>query len=456
MALQVRVTWLNPGSPLLPASLAEITVNGQAPATKRVGEWIWDFPTAPSTVAVSARFSVSFGQVGSAPPMTEVVWSATQSYTLGATIASTSQTAYAGAHPLVDTVTAASGNSAMLLRLRTEFVDVTPFWMAYASLADEYLTERDASLEKVVALGYTGGAPLLWFASFPLACKSPPKPQISCLVYYRQVGEMYTRVDEPHQMNPLNQVLLTPIPKSTEPRKADVFLPYQKKPGVVVPFESLRCGFEDAMNRSGKAVVMLHPWPSGLAYGAAIGGGLTPLAASAIRFLWAIQRIGQNQGGIQLGRLGLSGYSAGAPTFWRALFLNPLAQEAYSFDGTSTNVFKQQIVDWFNAAPTTRCLRMSSGHQIDTHNWIKNTIDPGGTNTRVTALPTSSDGYTTTINPLWTYTLSDLQTRFPATATVIRADPDYWHAFAQFGGYITGGGPQRVTFLQRFLADSDF
>jgi hypothetical protein len=457
MALQVRVTWDNPGSPLLPASLADITVNGQQPTTKRFGEWIFDFPTAPAQIALSARFSVSFGQVGAAPPRTEEVWSATQTYNVtGTTITPVAQPAYAGTHPLVDTVIAGGVNTAALLRLRTVFVDVTPFWMAYASKSDDYLAERDTSLEHVVALGFTGGTPLLWFASFPPACKAPPQPRISCLVYYRQTGEKYSRVDEPHQMNPLNQVLLEPITGSMDPRKSDVFLPYQKKPTVIVPFESIRCGWEDALHRSGKAVVMLHPWPSELEYGKARGGDVTNLARAAIKLLWAKQRIAQNTGGVDLGRLGFSGYSAGGPTFWRALFLNPDAKEAYCFDGTSTNVFKQDIIDWFNASPTTRCLRMSSGHQIDTHNQIRDSIDPGGTNARVTAIPGGSDGYTTTLNPLWNYTLSWLAANTPGAAAITRNDPDYWHAFAQFGGFIATPGPGKITFLQRFLMLSDF
>jgi hypothetical protein len=41
-------------------------------------------------------------------------------------------------------------------------------------------------------------------------------------------------------------------------------------------------------------VVLLHPWPNGVDFGLATGASLPALAGSAIRLLWAEQRLGQN------------------------------------------------------------------------------------------------------------------------------------------------------------------
>jgi hypothetical protein len=464
MTLKVQVAWENAGTDLLPEALADVKLTADgAPLTvtsKQLGKREFVVPDGAAQIALSAQFSVSFGAVGAEPPAQNVVWTASQTYRVihgGTALEAVVQAAYAGAHPLVEAHVASGVNGAALLRLRTEFVDITPFWMAYADKADEYVSEHDSSLESVVALGHTGGAPLIWFASFPGACKSPPKPDISCLVFFRQTGEAYTRVDQPHQMNPLNRVLLKPVAGSPEFRKSDVFLPHEKKPGVFAPYSFIRCGFEDALQRSGKAVVMLHPWPNGLEYGAAKGADLPRLAAAAIRFLWARQRIARNLGGVQLGRLGVSGYSAGGPTFCLALLNNKdRVDEAYCFDGTSVKTFAAGIIQWFQQAPTKRCLRMSSGHQIATHAAIRASLDPGGTSARITALPGTPQGYDAGSNPLWDHTLSDLAARFPGTAKVTRADHDYWHSFALFGGFVTSPGPGVVTFLQQFLAASDF
>ncbi|WP_129347706.1 hypothetical protein [Sorangium cellulosum] len=120
--------------------------------------------------------------------------------------------AYVKSRPLVDTKVMANVNGAALVQIRTEFVHITPFWMAYAAYASEYVADHRPGDPELVALGYTGGRPLIWFATVPAACAAPPAPGVGCLVFFRPESYAYTRVDEAsHSMFGLNRYLLKPV-----------------------------------------------------------------------------------------------------------------------------------------------------------------------------------------------------------------------------------------------------
>jgi hypothetical protein len=154
-------------------------------------------------------------------------------------------------------VTSVVNNIAIQIRLRTEFVDVTKFWFAYAepSVVSEWKAEHDPDVA-LVALGHTGASPLLWFASVPVACAEPLRSGIGCLTFFRPANDGFTRLDAAQGMFRLNRFLLKPR-KSPIYWKSDVFL--LKDPKVQDPYLFLRCSMDDALNSSGKSVVTLHP-----------------------------------------------------------------------------------------------------------------------------------------------------------------------------------------------------
>lgn len=469
MTLKVRITWANAGHTLLPESLADVRIEAGGSALpftrKSTGVREVEIPDGTAKVTLKATFSVKFGAVGSEPPMEQEVWRAEQPYEVtsgGTALTPTDLPQYVKSHPLVETHMASGTNGAALIRLRTEFVDITQFWLSYAKNADEYLVDHHPKA-KLLALGYTGGDPKIWFASFTDASAAPPKAGISSLVFYRPATSYtHTRIDQVHDMYGLNRFLLKPVDDpNADYWKRDMFLPYKKSApggGTTDAFYAwLRCGFEDAMDRSGKAVVMIHPWPNGTAFGDAAGPKLPALAEGVIRFLWARQRIAKNRGAIHLGRLGISGYSAGGLALWGALGSNlDRVDEVYSFDAVGAGGAAAQVIQWFNKKPSSRCLRMTSGHQFQAHTSIQQAIEKlTGKTARVSGDPPTSAGYDPGKNPLWDHvrTVSD---KSAAPWPDIQKTPAYWHQFAVFGGYIALPGPMALTFMQRFLQDSDF
>jgi hypothetical protein len=461
MTLKVRVTWVNAGATLLPEALAEVNLEVSGSplpvARKSVGLREFDIPDGTTKVTLKAQFSVKFGAVGAEPPKEEVVWFAEQSYDVVATGTELSPIdipRYVKAHPLVELHAATATQGAALIRLRTELVDITPFWFAYADYAGEWASEHHPK-GNLVALGSTGGNPKIMFASFNDACLSPPKAGISCLVFFRPaISYANNRVDQKHTMFGLNRFLLKPVDDpNADFWKRDIFNQHGPA-GKEEWYFWLRCGFEDALDRCGKSVVMLHPWPNGIDFGAAAGPKLPDLAAAAIRFLWARQRIAKDRGGIHLGRLGISGYSAGGIALYSALASNlERVDEVYAFDARGASGSAGTVVQWFTKKPDSRCLRMSGGFQLAAHAAIKAAIEKKlGATARVSADPPSEKGYDPGVNPIWDHVMSKVKDVHPE----YWKEHGLWHQLAMFGGYIAMPGPMMLTFLQRFLQDSDF
>jgi hypothetical protein len=447
------VTWDNAAHALLPDALANVRVelnSGEIlePVARAPGSRRFDLPPGASGVILKATFSVSFGAVGGAEPLTAEVLRAEQAYDVSdGALALVPSPPFRTCHPLIESTL--RPGAAQSARIRTQFVNITPFWMAYARFADDYRADRDPRAD-LVALGYTGGDPKIWFASVPEACLAPPSPAMGCLVFYRPSGASYDRIDQEHDMFGLTRYLLKPVDDPAAPHwKRDKFV---KNPEDNTPWLWVRCGFEDALARSGKAVVMLHPWPSGLRYGNATTAVLPSLAEAALRFLWAEQRVGRDRQGIHLGRLGLAGFSAGGLPLWEALAKNrSTIDEVYAFDARGVGESVQVIARWLKERPSA-CLRMTGAHQLEHNRAVVEAIrrlpDGGELLARVSSVPESAAAYDAGVNPLWDYALED----YPD----LRASGDVQHQFAIFGGYITMPGPFAITSLQRFLEDSLF
>lgn len=465
MTIKVKVTWPNAGTTLLPEALAEITMDigskSIAPVSSAKGAREFDIPDGTTSVTLSAQFSINFGPVtladGSVVPETEKpVWIAEQEYDVvnGTTLVPKGSTAGIKVHPLVETTNASGTNGAVQVRLRTEFVSLGNFWKLYADGTAEWKNDHTPGVGLLI-LGYTGGKPLIWFASIPKAVQETSKKEISTLVFFRPSGDSYKRVDQAHDQFRLNRFLLKPVAGSPDYWKRDRFDVYFPDGPTKPPklYAWIRAGFEDALKRSGKAVLMIHPWPDGLDFGDAASSKLPDLCKAVIRFLWAAQAVAKKQENVRLGRLGLSGYSAGGQSMYATLgIIGSQVDELYSFDANGLDPGK--VVQWFNQKPSSRCLRMSGAHQIAKHAAIKATIEQAnGATSRVTALPPDPKGYDAGRNPLWDYVLSRLA---PDLEAVVRPSADYQHQFAVFGDHTSPSGVNSTTFLLRFLNDSDF
>jgi len=392
-----------------------------------------------------------------------VVWQADQSYEVvnGTELKPKLDFNSASGHPLVETTSAASVNGAAQIVLHTEFVTITYFWKSYAADLGTYLAEHERSARMAV-LGYTGGGgPLIWFASFPATLSNPSNQMVSCLVFYRPANDGYLKLNQAQDMSRLNRFLLSQVPGSGDYKKAEIFMSYKPPPGESPVYGYLRCGFEHALVQSGKQVVMLHPWPSGVAgndFGEAKGSMVPKLAAWAVRYLWGSEVIGTsgNQPTLRLGRLGLAAFSAGGQAMWPTLSaVGDRVEEVYTFD--SNGIAPDNAILWFGQSPTTRCLRMSGGYQIAAHQAVKSGIEKSsGATGRVTAWPSSPDAYKTG-TAAWEQALSLLPDVPPQKwQSAVRGSVKYWHQFAVFGGSGALSGQSYVSFLQEFLQASSF
>jgi hypothetical protein len=182
MAIQFTVSWANPGHALLPDALADIRVElpGEeqlSPVERAPGLRRFTIPDGQGTFTLRAVFSASFEAFDEAPAVKEVVLEVEQRYEVDARglIAAAASPLFEGPHPLVETKLPAHPREGFAAKIRTDFVDITPFWCAYAVFAAEHDAEHDADAS-LVALGYTGGDPKIWFASIPAAAAAPPRP----------------------------------------------------------------------------------------------------------------------------------------------------------------------------------------------------------------------------------------------------------------------------------------
>lgn len=474
MKLRVRVTWENAGTPLLPEAHADVRLEaGGAPLPllqSALGVREFEVPEGTAKVKLTASFSASFGAVSlpnqqTAPPMKREVLRIEQPYDVvenGSSLRPERLPEYVGPHPLAETTAVANVRGAALVRLRTDFVDITPFWEKYAFDYGDFIADPGVEL---CVLGATGAEPKIWFASVPAACHAPPRPGISALVFFRPASDPYDRIDQAHEMLGLNRYLLKPLcsEKATF-QELDHFTlpPPEVKDGTIWIW--VRCRFQYALRRSGRAVVMLHPWPSGLEYGAATSSELPRLAEAAIRLLWAKQKIARMRGAIHLGKLALSGYSSGGGALWKALSRNlDRVSEVYSFDTRGTQGNAGMIVQWFNAKPTRR-LRMTGGHQLAANEAIRRAIERtgGSPGDRFLAVPSDESAYLPGASPVWDHACQNIT---PAQ----RQYHGLWHQYAAFGGYPVSRdeeekkeakkkgdvGDEVMPFLQLFLQESD-
>ena len=458
MTIRLRVVWKNAGHPLLPEAGAAIRAEADGapltPVAVKAGLREFDVPSGTAKVSLKAEFTASFGPVGSGQhrvePRSEVVLSAAQTYTVvnnGTELDPDFDPAFLQQHPLIDTKTLATGNGAVLAQIHTEFVDIREFWRRYSAAdiaskadADLYKRDHDAAATDLVPLGFTSGDPKIWLITAPISLAFPDRSDISALVFYRPANDAYSRIDQVQSMFRANRYLLPQIPGSTVVEESDQF-----RDGYVW----LRAEFEKAVSAAKRPVVLLQPWPSNTNFGLATSRQLPELVNAAIRLLWTLKIIAVDRAGVRLGRLGISGYSAGGVAMWQSLANNGKAvRELFSFDANDTAANAERAIRWFRSNPDNR-LRMSGGLHIAANRAIEQAIlklDPGAA-TRVSAAPRSRADFAAGVNPYWDHVV--------ALEPQLRFDLNALHQFAIFGSF-PGTSTPRVSFLEQFLNDSGF
>ncbi len=464
MTLRFEIRWDNHLSPLIADAVIYILVDdiGRPPDQKKPGSYHYTLPDGISTIEVNASFTAHFGAVkgDSPPPAIPVDAPAMAHQTLrieqklevvNGKVRVVSDPRWGGKHPLVKLTTATSNNGVTLVRLRTRFVDITPLWEAYAAGWSYYTQHRDPKM-RLRVLGYTGGKPLIWFASFPKSLEQHSFRMPGALVFFRPANYAYTRVDQPHQMGALIRYLTKPVPGSSVYFEEDHHHPSQ--------YFYIRCGFEDALARADRPVVMLHPWPSGSGFGHAQTRKLRALARDAVRYLWADQHIYRDQKVTGFGRLGLAGFSLGGAGTFGALGSAPdKIDEVYLFDCTGSAHARGTITRWFLSRSKSPgrtgspCLRMAGGaYNINTYASIRDAVAAAlgkTTVSDVTATPSDATGWDAGANALWDHVIK--------LTPHYRNSSDPRHQFTVHGGQdVMGPGPFVRTYLYEFVENSRF
>ncbi len=470
--VKITVTWPNADTPLLPEKGASVTLSADGAALSPVriakGLRVFSLPDGSSKVQLTASFTASFPAVNgtapqnggtiSAPALSAEVLRADQTYTVNSgQLTADTIPDYGGPHPLIVTGATAAGQS-VAITVRTEFVDVSTFWPQYCASWSYYLSEHQSGTTTFV-LGYTGGMPVVWFAIVPDAMATFSNGFTSCLVFYRPANYVYSRLNQPHNASAVGRYFLKPKPDSDSAAQFWERDHLQASDG----YHLMRCRFEDAIVQSQRALVMLHPWPSGTGFGAAQQAGLGTLCGRAIGFLWASKRICKSVAEVQIGRLGLSGFSAGGSALWPALSANAAqVREVYGFDCTGTGGASAQIVQWFNSHDTNflRLVNGSSkpapnGYNFGTHAGIQQSLDPKQTGRKdLTVVPASATEYAPGNNSMYEHYISPRPD--------LRDDEDTQHQWAISGGELVFGKmgaydlDQVETYFLRFLRASGF
>lgn len=473
--IRLRVEWLNPKHALLAEAGAKISVTasgtGLTPTAQGAGFREYEIPASTTEFLLEISFAPQLSAVGAAAAMSAEVFRASQRYVIsdgGNRVEAPPMPPFLQSHPLIDSKIQANSNIAILAQARTEIVDITKFWDHYIAwkpnptefetrIVQEFRTEREPNVQLSV-LGYTGGGPLIWFASVPVILSLPKSTQISALVFYRPANYAYSKVDDRHDAYPLNRYILSAVP----PGVADRW--YWRSDQIVRDplgdwYFWLPCGMEHALSASGREVLLLQPWASGLAYGDAANSNLPAVAEQIVRFLYAIQALALGGFNVSLGRLGISGYSAGGDTLWNSLSANrSRVDEVYSFDANHTGKQGSRLDKWFKAS-------MEAGREprLFFANGLGNNVAAGGTiasamnrkyspaANRILSLPKSPVEYGNGSIPYWVYATNgnaELQT-----------DGTSLHQFPAYGRYPRVPGESMAdnpTFLQMFLEMSGF
>ncbi len=410
-------------------------------------------------------------------------------------------------HPLIDCITSGSpAGSVAKLHVWTDFLDVTDYYFDFAALGDERaqqewertrqgeppqksaeiyhsahareLASAPADPMRMTVLGFTGGKPKMWFATYcEPRMNSLAGPEVGALVYYRPNTDPHSKVCELHpgMTDRNNRYFLAPNAEEFRQGVLDAAdrIITKDKPATkdqpegdwTTEFLFVRIGIDQAIQRSGKPVLLMIPYPHAHDYGRSETQDMPSLMEMSLRFLHGNGEISRNQPSVKLGRLGVAGYSAGGMPMGKAIRLcAPRLSEIYLFDSTGGWGYADQVMRWAWSTPGAR-LRISMGFNEKPMDSIyRGTLElirkkqAAGVVTNnpenVTAWPLFSTGEEFLekydLNSWWKYYLSEVAARTEVHArspAVIMVR----HQFAMFGGI-----ERPTTFLELFLCQSGY
>ena len=405
-------------------------------------------------------------------------------------------------HPLMTLrKTGAAAPSAVVLHVATEFLDVTDYFFDFAAQADEDALNKWSQNPKgdrpwkqvemyhaahareigadpdnpvrMTVLGFTGGRPKMWFVTYcEPRINSIAGPEIGTFVYFRPNTDPYTKVCEIYQGKMMlrnNRYYLAPNEQEYQEGcldAADRMIahtdPEKKGWGK---FYLVRISMDQALQRSGRPVVMVAPYPHMSDYGEAEKKEVPVLLESLLRFLHANGEIARTQAGVKLGRLGVGGFSGGGLPMGRMFRrCSSRISELYLFDATAATGYSDVAIHWAWATPGAR-LRISMGmNEKPLYDIFLRTLDFIGVkgalgftvNSRenVSAWPEFSTGDefrdAFERNPWWQYYIAEvdaIRKIDPKAVTTFQAR----HQFAMFAGE-----QQPTTFFELFLRQSGY
>jgi hypothetical protein len=370
-------------------------------------------------------------------------------------------------HPLIQTVSAANALSGVAVaEVRTEFIDITDHWLTNAEASEVGLRALDAERASAfVAIAATGSQPPLWFAHFPKGVDSG-SPLMSVLTFFRPHGHYTyaTAFDRRHAsrgLQDLNRYLLAPQGREQVDVGRGGLETFEQRFPFADTYYPLRIGWQRAVITSGKQMVVLHPWPtSGLQFGDALTAKLPVLIDQILAFLHGTGRIAASQPKVQVGRMGLSGYSAGGAPAVQALKANrSRVKELYLFDPFPFLPDMPFVIDWAFKTPNFR-LRMTGANFWGLCETVRRTIVAGLTGEAGDAFVTLRPVSLSVFQPedkggghYWNYVIH--------TQKELQFAPHVQHQFAAFGGDQLESDDEfnllsNTTWLEEFLTESAF
>ena len=275
--IKLRVQWPNAGHVLL-AKPSIVVMVDDAPikaVAQAQGRQDFEIPDGAGKVELSATFEADLAlivadivepftlfQAGQIYRVEQDALIAETAVIIGKDLVDLTRTV----HPLIQTVSAANALSGVAVaELRTEFLDITDHWFANSPSRESALQLMDTEPgNEFVALAATGAQPPLWFAHFPKGV-DPGSPDTGVLVFFRPHGHYAysTAFDLRHfgrGLQDLNRYLLAPkdhedVEIDSQPTRAEERFPFADT------YYPLRIGWQQAVLRSGKQMVVLTPGP---------------------------------------------------------------------------------------------------------------------------------------------------------------------------------------------------
>jgi hypothetical protein len=397
----VRIAWYNPKHELLshhvtrssaPDLVAEIRVfdrstdteilpRGSVVATDRQGHLDFPIPSGASNLEILCSFSPCYhptnndtGAADTSSVVARTVFAAQfQLRRQGTTFVhdGTQETVQTikGRHPLVSMpgqVASASVLPTTSFILQTEFVDATDLLRALGT-DDSLFTGRthwrfSGDLwTSIRILGYTGASVSFLCAAFiPWAASAQKAKDVQALMFYCPRGFLYTSsIAQTRDSNAgklrkpsLGRLARYMMSADREaPRDEHEFWPfvhYAHVAGAKRLFPYINVGLGGSVDRSGKRVLLLVPFPHAHDHGPFTHAGLAKKVEKAALLLWTKLNFAKDSSEPpSQGRLGLAAFSNGGGALRQAFQNNNSdVNEVYSFDSNDYPMLWNSIRPW--------------------------------------------------------------------------------------------------------------